>query len=64
LGFREEVYMVIIDEKKCLGCGICTHFCPVDALEGWVVIEVNRKKCIDCLDCVGTCPVDALEVKE
>ena len=56
--------MVIIDEKKCVGCGICIHFCPVDALEGWVVIEINREKCTDCLDCVGTCPVDALEVKE
>jgi ferredoxin len=56
--------MVIVDEEKCVGCGICVCFCPVDALEGWGIIEINREKCADCLDCVEVCPVDALEVKE
>jgi NAD-dependent dihydropyrimidine dehydrogenase PreA subunit len=56
--------MVIVDEKKCVGCGICVFFCPVDAFEGWGTIEINREKCLDCLDCVEACPVDALEVRE
>jgi NAD-dependent dihydropyrimidine dehydrogenase PreA subunit len=56
--------MIVVNEERCLGCGICTHFCPVDALEGWGVICINRERCTDCLSCVGTCPVDALEVKE
>ena len=56
--------MVIWNEEKCVGCGICVHFCPVDALESWGVIEVNPDKCTDCLECIGACPVDALEVKE
>ncbi len=56
--------MVVVDEQKCVGCGICTHFCPVEALEGWGVIHLNRDKCLDCLDCVSACPVDALEVRE
>ncbi len=55
--------MVIVDRGRCVGCCTCFHFCPVDALEGYGVIEVNREKCIECLECVGACPVDALEVK-
>ncbi|MFC2018209.1 DUF362 domain-containing protein [Chloroflexota bacterium] len=56
--------MVVVNEEKCLGCGICACFCPVEALEGLGTIEINREKCIDCLDCVEACPVDALEVRE
>jgi len=56
--------MVIWNEEKCAGCGICVHFCPVDALESWGVIKIDREKCTDCLECIGACPVDALEVKE
>lgn len=55
--------MVIVIEEKCVGCGICVCFCPVDALEGCGVIHIDRDKCIDCLDCAGVCPVDALEVQ-
>ncbi|MFA4836926.1 MAG: 4Fe-4S binding protein [Dehalococcoidia bacterium] len=55
--------MVIVDAESCIGCGICTHFCPVDALGGWGIIEIDREACTDCRECVGTCPMDALEVK-
>ena len=61
---RFENNMPFIVETLCVGCGICVCFCPVDALDGWGIIEINREKCTDCLDCVETCPVDALEVKE
>ncbi|MDD5095253.1 MAG: 4Fe-4S binding protein, partial [Dehalococcoidia bacterium] len=37
--------MVVVDETKCLGCGICTHFCPVDALQGYGIIEIDRGVC-------------------
>ena len=50
--------------NECDSCGICVHFCPVDALESWGVIKIDREKCTDCLECIGACPVDALEVKE
>lgn len=56
--------MVIVCEKKCIGCGICVCFCPMDALEGLGIIKVNRERCIDCLECIKACPVDALEEKE
>ena len=56
--------MVIVSEEKCVGCGICVCFCPMDALEGWGIIKVNRERCVDCLECIEACPVDALEEKE
>ncbi|MDD5093425.1 MAG: 4Fe-4S binding protein [Dehalococcoidia bacterium] len=56
--------MVVVDQEECIGCNICSAFCPVDALEGYGVIEINRDTCTECLECVGTCPMDAIrEVK-
>lgn len=55
---------VIVNEEKCVGCGLCVIFCPLDALEGWGVVKINRETCTDCLKCVEACPVDALEVSK
>ena len=56
--------VVSVNQSKCVGCGICTVFCPVEALGGMGVIKLDENICNDCLACVETCPVDALEVKE
>ncbi len=55
--------MIAIDERKCVGCGLCACFCPVDALSGWGLMKVDEDLCMDCLDCLDACPVDAVEVK-
>lgn len=55
--------MIVVNEEKCVGCGICGCFCPVDALEGLGLIQVNQEVCTECLSCIDYCPVDALEVK-
>lgn len=52
---------VKVNEIKCVGCGICTIFCPAEALGGYGVIKLDPDICTDCLDCVDACPVDALE---
>ncbi|MBI4285071.1 MAG: 4Fe-4S binding protein [Chloroflexi bacterium] len=56
--------MLVIDEKKCVGCALCNAFCPFDALEAWGINRVDPDKCTDCAECIAYCPVDALEVKE
>lgn len=56
--------MVIVNAEKCIGCGVCTCFCPADALNGWGLTEVDQENCTECLECVEYCPVGALEVKE
>ena len=56
--------MFVVNEDKCVGCGLCVAFCPSEALEAWGVAKLNRDDCTECLICVDYCPVDALEVIE
>ncbi len=52
----------VVDPFTCVGCGECTKFCPVDAIEiidGKAVIDAE--KCIDCKFCVSTCTHNAIE---
>lgn len=47
---------MVIDQEKCIGCGICTVYCPADAIR-LVTVDGKRKAEIDqdaCLEC-GTC---------
>lgn len=55
--------MVIVNEEKCVGCGICVCICPVDALSGLGNVKLNQKLCTQCLECIAACPVSALGVK-
>ncbi len=65
---RFEDGLVLIDEDKCIGCGMCARACPYGALN---LNPVTRKmtKCNACEDrlregfnpdCVDACPYGAL----
>jgi len=57
-----------IDKEKCIGCELCTHYCPVDAIkivesEGEPVAEIDQDECVECGACLiraKVCPVDAI----
>ena len=53
-------YVMVIDQRRCIGCGSCVDECPVGAisLEGDVAV-IDAGSCIDCGSCAGACPVDA-----
>ncbi len=54
----------IIEESKCIGCGICLKECPVNAIEGVVKTPhiIDQSKCIKCGICFEKCKFDAIEI--
>lgn len=57
-------YIAIIDESKCVGCGICVEKCPIEAVSLIDGIAHNDEyKCIGCGVCVHHCPENARTLK-
>jgi uncharacterized Fe-S center protein len=53
-----------IAENKCIQCGVCLQWCPVDAItmaENSAVI--NDEKCIGCGECLAVCRPGAVKFK-
>jgi len=50
----------ILDQNKCVSCGICVEKCPVDAIEIKEKALINPKICVGCAACTVICPVDAI----
>jgi len=54
---------VILDSKKCIGCGLCKEACIIDAVR-WDY-ELNKPIiCIHCGLCVDYCPYDVIAIEE
>jgi len=58
--------MIIIDEDKCNGCGLCIPACPEGALQiiNEKAVLVKESYCDGLGACLGDCPEDALSVEE
>lgn len=58
----------IVDEAKCIGCGLCADTCPaVFRMEGdvakVVVAEVPADAEAACREAAASCPVEAIEIQ-
>jgi len=56
--------MVVVDAKKCTGCGSCAEVCPADAITIENDLAIVNEDCIDCLTCIDECPENAISEGE
>jgi pyruvate ferredoxin oxidoreductase delta subunit len=58
-----RTFRPVVDEIKCIGCGICEMYCPEASIE---IIEqkakINYLYCKGCGVCANECPQDAIEM--
>lgn len=71
LGLRDEL---VIDKRRCVGCGICVKACYKEALrlssalvrEGKLLrrggLSINMDECTFCAVCANLCPVNAIKL--
>lgn len=64
LRYLDNVATLVLDARKCTGCGTCTCVCPhgVLALNGRRVSIVDLNGCMECGACANNCPTKALKV--
>ena len=65
-GVEKPHTAALIDESRCIGCMLCIHACPVDAIVGSPkqMHTVLTGFCTGCDLCVAPCPVDCIEMVE
>ncbi len=54
----------VVKEDKCIACGTCRDYCPVNAItqEGAEKARINHSICIGCGECSTVCPVSAIPI--
>jgi len=59
---KTKIATAVIDEDKCVKCGVCAMECPVKAIkkEGDAYPLVQFDKCLGCGKCANMCPVKAI----
>ena len=56
--------MIIINEEKCIGCGLCAKDCPAARIRVDEGKAVWSGECIQCGHCVAVCPRAAVSIPE
>lgn len=56
--------MIVIDEEKCIGCGLCAKDCPAGKIKVKEGHAVYTPDCIQCGHCVAICPRAAVSIPE
>lgn len=59
-----RVFRPVMDKTKCVECGICMTYCPVNAIIGTRdnVYEITYDYCKGCGICASECPRHAVDM--
>ena len=52
-----------INNKKCLACGLCSEWCPAQAIDIGDHAVICEDKCLGCGECTVTCPESAIRIQ-
>jgi len=57
-GVCKSLLKYVIDEDKCVGCGICKRGCPTNAIKGEpkTTHHIDQELCTKCGICIDMCP--------
>jgi NAD-dependent dihydropyrimidine dehydrogenase PreA subunit len=63
--YLKNVTSLTLDEKKCVGCGMCMTVCPhaVFCMNETRARIIHRNACMECGACAKNCLADAIYVK-
>lgn len=57
-----HITKAVIDQEKCVRCGMCKKICPHDAIIELDKYKVKKQRCIGCSQCAEKCPKQAIEM--
>ncbi len=57
-----HITKALIDQDKCVKCGMCQKICPHDAILEFDKYKVKNQRCIGCGQCAQNCPKQAIEM--
>jgi len=53
--------MTSVNEKTCIGCGLCLAVCPGNAIVLYnSKARIDTQRCTDCGQCISVCPSNAI----
>lgn len=63
---RSPKMTAILDQERCMNCGLCVDLCPDQAISmsSNYTVVIDSSKCTGCGSCIDECPNEAISLAE